>query len=154
MVWHGILPRLRPAALIAVVVLVTGAASFGLVAIVTSGGPVGTSRMLSFDMHEQALSAYGVRPGHGATIAVVLLLIMMVFLSGFIWKMIRDERGLRVFPRPIETCTAAVRICHQVAVPVRDLIKTARIEWVAGWRNFRFLLQRRVIAGPTPGAVT
>jgi multiple sugar transport system permease protein len=30
--------------------------------------------------------------GYGAAIAVVLFLIMMVFISGFIWKMIRDEK--------------------------------------------------------------
>ena len=29
------------------------------------------------------------------TIAVILFLIMMVFISGFVWKMIRDERGNR-----------------------------------------------------------
>ena len=30
--------------------------------------------------------------GYGAAIAVILFLIMMVFISGFIWKMVRDEQ--------------------------------------------------------------
>jgi multiple sugar transport system permease protein len=93
MLWHVILPQLRPATFIAVVVTVIGALrSFDLVSIMTDGGPYGSSRVLSFYMYEQALSEYGYRMGYGAAIAAVLFLIMMVFISGFIWKMIRDER--------------------------------------------------------------
>jgi len=50
---------------------------------------------LSYYMYEQALSEYGYRMGYGAAIAVVLFGIMMIFISGFIWKMVRDERGAR-----------------------------------------------------------
>lgn len=93
MLWYVILPQLRPATFIAVVVTVIGALrSFDLVSIMTDGGPFGSSRVLSFYMYEQALSEYGFRMGYGAAIAVVLFLIMMVFISGFIWKMVRDER--------------------------------------------------------------
>jgi multiple sugar transport system permease protein len=93
MLWHVILPQLRPATFIAVVVTVIGALrSFDLVSIMTDGGPYGSSRVLSFYMYEQALSEYGYRMGYGAAIAAVLFLIMMVFISGFIWKMVRDER--------------------------------------------------------------
>jgi multiple sugar transport system permease protein len=92
MLWYVILPQLRPATFIAVVVTVIGALrSFDLVSIMTSGGPYGTSRVLSYYMYEQALSEYGYRMGYGAAIAVVLFGIMMVFISGFIWKMWRDE---------------------------------------------------------------
>jgi multiple sugar transport system permease protein len=92
MLWYIVLPQLRPATFIAVVVTVIGALrSFDLVSIMTSGGPYGTSRVLSYYMYEQALSEYGYRMGYGAAIAVVLFLIMMVFISGFIWKMYRDE---------------------------------------------------------------
>ena len=31
--------------------------------------------------------------GYGAAIAVVLFMIMMIFITGFIWKMVRDERS-------------------------------------------------------------
>ncbi|MFN0116263.1 MAG: carbohydrate ABC transporter permease [Paracoccaceae bacterium] len=93
MLWYVILPQLRPATFIAVVVTVIGALrSFDLVSIMTDGGPFGSSRVLSFYMYETALSEYGYRMGYGASIAVVLFLIMMVFISGFIWKMVRDEK--------------------------------------------------------------
>lgn len=92
MLWYVILPQLRPATFIAVVVTVIGALrSFDLVSIMTSGGPFGSTRVLSFYMYEKALSEYGYRMGYGAAIAVVLFGIMMVFISGFIWKMWRDE---------------------------------------------------------------
>lgn len=93
MLWYVVLPQLRPATFIAVVVTVIGALrSFDLVSIMTDGGPYGSSRVLSFFMYEQALSEYGYRMGYGAAIAVVLFAIMMVFISGFIWKMWRDEK--------------------------------------------------------------
>ncbi|SUB00720.1 sn-glycerol-3-phosphate transport system permease protein ugpA [Pannonibacter phragmitetus] len=93
MLWYVILPQLRPATFIAVIVTVIGALrSFDLVSIMTSGGPFGSSRVLSFYMYEQALSEYGFRMGYGAAIAVVLFAIMMIFISGFIWKMWRDEK--------------------------------------------------------------
>jgi multiple sugar transport system permease protein len=92
MLWYVIIPQLRPATFIAVVVTVIGALrSFDLVSVMTDGGPYGSSRVLSYYMYEKALSEYGFRMGYGAAIAVVLFAIMMVFISGFIWKMWRDE---------------------------------------------------------------
>ena len=92
MLWYVVIPQLRPATFIAIVVTVIGALrSFDLVSIMTSGGPYGSSRVLSYYMYEQALSEYGYRMGYGAAIAVVLFGIMMIFISGFIWKMWRDE---------------------------------------------------------------
>lgn len=96
MLWYVVIPQLRPATFIAIVVTVIGALrSFDLVSIMTSGGPFGSSRVLSYFMYEQALSEYGYRMGYGAAIAVVLFAIMMVFISGFIWKMWHDEKGVR-----------------------------------------------------------
>jgi multiple sugar transport system permease protein len=92
MLWYVVLPQLRPATFIAVIVTVIGALrSFDLVSIMTNGGPFGSSRVLSYYMYEKALGEYGFRMGYGAAIAVVLFAIMMVFISGFIWKMWRDE---------------------------------------------------------------
>ena len=65
---------------------------FDSIYIMTNGGPFGSSRILSYYMYEKALSEYGFRMGYGAAIAVVLFAIMMVFISGFIWKMWRDEK--------------------------------------------------------------
>ena len=96
MLWHVVLPQLRPATFIAVVVTVIGALrSFDLVSIMTDGGPYGSSRVLAYYMYEQALSEYGFRMGYGAAIAVVLFLIMMVYISGFLWSMYRNERDGR-----------------------------------------------------------
>ncbi len=94
MLRYVVLPQLRPATFIAMVVTIIGALrSFDLVSIMTDGGPYGSSRVLSFYMYEQALSEYGYRMGYGAAIAVVLFLIMMLFITGFIWKMVRDDNG-------------------------------------------------------------
>ncbi|RME16001.1 MAG: sugar ABC transporter permease [Alphaproteobacteria bacterium] len=94
MLWYVVLPQLKPATFIAMVVTVIGALrSFDLISIMTDGGPWGSSRVLAFYMYEQAFSEYGFRMGYGAAIAVVLFAIMMVYISGFLWKMYRDEKG-------------------------------------------------------------
>ncbi|WP_377293128.1 carbohydrate ABC transporter permease [Rhizobium sp. SG2393] len=94
LLWYVILPQLAPATFIALVVTVIGSLrSFDLVSIMTSGGPYGSSQVLSYFMYEQALSEYGFRMGYGAAIAVVLFLIMMVFISVFIVRMLSQERN-------------------------------------------------------------
>ena len=94
LLWYVILPQLRPATFIAVVVTVIGALrSFDLISIMTDGGPWGSSRVLAFYMYEQAFSEYGFRMGYGAAIAVVLFAIMMIYIAGFLYKMYRDEKG-------------------------------------------------------------
>jgi len=96
MLWHIILPQLRPATFIAFVVTIIGALrSFDLISIMTNGGPFGSTRVLSFYMFEKALSEYGFRMGYGAAIAVVLFLIMLVFIAYFLYSMWRDEQGAR-----------------------------------------------------------
>lgn len=96
MLWYVIIPQLRPATFIAVVVTIIGALrSFDLISIMTNGGPFGQSRVLSFYMFEKALSEYGFRMGYGAAIAVVLFLIMLVFIAYFLWSMYQDEKGGR-----------------------------------------------------------
>ena len=94
MLWYIILPQLRPATFIAVVVTIIGALrSFDMVSIMTDGGPWGSSRVLAFYMYEQSFSEYGFRMGYGAAIAVVLFFIMVLYISGFLYKMYRDEKG-------------------------------------------------------------
>jgi multiple sugar transport system permease protein len=95
MLWHIIIPQLRPATFIAMVVTVIGALrSFDLVSIMTVGGPYGSTRVLSYFMYEQALSEYGVAMGYGAAIAVVLFAIMLVFITIFIVRMLQQERNV------------------------------------------------------------
>lgn len=94
MLWHVIIPQLKPATFIAFVVTIIGALrSFDLVSIMTGGGPFGSTRVLSFYMFEKSLSEYGFRMGYGAAIAVVLFLIMLCFISYFLWSMYQDEKG-------------------------------------------------------------
>jgi multiple sugar transport system permease protein len=94
MLWYIIIPQLRPATFIALVVTVIGALrSFDLISIMTVGGPFGSTRVLSYFMYEQALSEYGTAMGYGAAIAVVLFAIMLVFISMFIVRMLSQERN-------------------------------------------------------------
>ena len=96
MLWHVILPQLKPATFIAFVVTIIGALrSFDMISIMTNGGPFGSTRVLSFYMFEKALSEYGFRMGYGSAIAVVLFLIMLVFIGYFLWQMYQDEKAAR-----------------------------------------------------------
>ena len=93
MLWHIILPQLRPATFMAVVVTIIGSLrSFDMVSIMTGGGPYGSTRVLSFFMYEEALSEYGYRMGYGAAISVILFAIMMIFISIIIYRMLMQER--------------------------------------------------------------
>ena len=96
MLWHVVLPQLRPATFIAVVVTVIGALrSFDMIAIMTQGGPFGSTNVLAYYMYEVAISEYGERYGYGSAVATVLFLIMLVYISYFLWRMYQDEKGSR-----------------------------------------------------------
>jgi multiple sugar transport system permease protein len=97
MLWYVILPQLRPATFIAVVVTVIGALrSFDMIAIMTQGGPgVGSTNVLAYYMYEVALSEFGFRYGYGAAVATVLFLIMLVYISYFLYRMYQDEKDGR-----------------------------------------------------------
>ena len=96
LLWHVVLPQSWPATFLAIVVTVIGALrSFDMIAIMTQGGPYGSSNVLSYYMYETALSEYGYEMGYGSAIAVVLFMIMMVFIIAFLWKMYQDEKDWR-----------------------------------------------------------
>ena len=87
-----VLPQLKPASFIAIVVSVVNALrSFDLIAIMTAGGPWGSSTVLAYEMYEQSLFDY--RMGYGAAIATVLFLIMDVYLVWFLRRLYRNEKG-------------------------------------------------------------
>ena len=95
MLWHVVLPQLRPATFIAVVVTIIGSLrSFDMVSIMTSGGPYGSSRVLAYYMYEQALSEYGYRMGYGTAIATVLFSIMLVYITFVLWRIYQQEKEL------------------------------------------------------------
>ncbi|WP_296416886.1 carbohydrate ABC transporter permease [Pseudooctadecabacter sp.] len=96
MLWYVIIPQLKPATFIAFVVTIIGALrSFDFIAVMTNGGPFGSTRVLSFYMFEESLSEFGFRMGYGAAIAVVLFFIMLGFITYFLWSMYQDEKGAR-----------------------------------------------------------
>ena len=96
MLWYVIVPQLKPATFIAFVVTIVGALrSFDFIAVMTNGGPFGSTRVLSFYMFEESLSEFGFRMGYGAAIAVVLFFIMLGFIVYFLWSMYQEEKGAR-----------------------------------------------------------
>ncbi|MEM6728727.1 MAG: sugar ABC transporter permease, partial [Pseudomonadota bacterium] len=96
MLWYVVLPQLRPATFIAVVVTVIGALrSFDMIAIMTQGGPFGSTNVLAYYMFEVAISEFGERYGYGSAVAVVLFAIMLIYISYFLWRMYQDEKGTR-----------------------------------------------------------
>jgi multiple sugar transport system permease protein len=93
MLWHVVLPQLRPATFIAVVVTIVGSLrSFDMVSIMTSGGPYGSSRVLAYYMYEKALSEYGYRMGYGTAIAAVLFAIMLVYILFVLYRIYQQEK--------------------------------------------------------------
>ena len=93
MLWRVVLPQLRPATFIAVVVTVVGSLrSFDMISIMTQGGPYGSSRVLAYYMYEQALSEYGYRMGYGTAIATVLFFIMLVYIGFVLARIWRQEK--------------------------------------------------------------
>ena len=86
-----ILPQLWPATFVALVVTVIGALrSFDLVQVMTIGGPGrGSSDVLARYMYQKTL--FDQDYGYGATLAVILFLIMMVFIAIFIKQMVSQS---------------------------------------------------------------
>jgi len=93
MLWYVVLPQLKPATFIAVVVTVIGALrSFDMIATMTQGGPFGSTNVLAYYMYDQAVGEGVGRYGYGSAIATVLFLIMLVYISYFLWRMYQDEK--------------------------------------------------------------
>ena len=91
LLWHVILPQLRPATFMAVVLTVIGALrSFDLISVMSGGGPFDSSTVLAYYMYDQAIKYY--REGYSASIAVVLFAIMLVYIVFHLRRMLREER--------------------------------------------------------------
>jgi multiple sugar transport system permease protein len=90
MLWHVILPQLRPTTFMAIVVTVIGALrSFDLISVMSGGGPFDSSTVLAYFMYDQAIKYY--REGYSAAIAVVLFLIMLIFIVWQLRRLVRNE---------------------------------------------------------------
>lgn len=93
MLRHVVLPQLSQIGFIALAVSVVGALrSFDIIAVMTSGGPYGSSTVLAYQMYESAIFSY--RFGYGAAIATVLLVIMLAFIVWYVRRLLAaEERG-------------------------------------------------------------
>ena len=90
LLWHVILPQLRPATFMAVVLTVIGALrSFDLISVMSGGGPFDSSTVLAYFMYDQAIKYY--REGYSAAIAVVLFAIMLVYITWQLRRLVRVE---------------------------------------------------------------
>ena len=93
MLFKIVLPQLRPATFIAVVVTIVGSLrSFDMISIMTQGGPYGQSRVLAYYMYEKALSEYGYRMGYGTAIATVLFLLMLIYIIFILHRVYKQEQ--------------------------------------------------------------
>ena len=91
MFWNVILPQLKPATFIAIVVSILGALrNFDLVAVMTRGGPWGSSTVLAYEMVEQAIVNF--RMGYGASIATILFIILDVYIAWFLIRIWFNEK--------------------------------------------------------------
>ncbi|BBM88818.1 multiple sugar transport system permease protein [Spirochaetota bacterium] len=92
MLWYIIIPQLRSATFVAVVISVIGALrSFDLISIMTGGGPYDSSSVLAYFMYDQTMFSY--RMGYGAAIASVLFVLMDIYIVYFLIRLWRGERG-------------------------------------------------------------
>lgn len=91
LLWHVVLPQLRPVTfIVAMVCVVSALRSFDLVMIMTGGGPYNSSNVLAYYMYEQTFLS--LRYGYGATVAVALFVLMGTFVGFFLWQLLRRER--------------------------------------------------------------
>ena len=91
LLWHVVLPQLRPVTFIAAMVCVVSALrGFDLVMIITAGGPYNKSTVLGYYMYEQTFLSG--RYGYGAAIAAVQFALMSSCVGIILWRLVRRER--------------------------------------------------------------
>ncbi|MGH2531030.1 MAG: carbohydrate ABC transporter permease [Thermomicrobiales bacterium] len=85
-----VLPLLQPVTVIVIVISIIDALrAFDLVNVMTRGGPYNQSDVLANMMYIEAFNNYNM--GYGASIAVILTLITMVFIFAYLRRMLKDE---------------------------------------------------------------
>ncbi|WP_342021301.1 sugar ABC transporter permease [Martelella endophytica] len=92
LLWHIVLPQLKPATSIALIVSVVGALrSFDLVSVMTDGGPYQSSTVLAYYMYEQTFGAF--RIGYGAAIASCLFFLMDICIVIYLIRSLPRARA-------------------------------------------------------------
>ncbi|MBO3088264.1 sugar ABC transporter permease [Cellulomonas sp. zg-ZUI40] len=89
--WHVTLPALRPVLLVVVILeTVWYIKQFTIPWIMTSGGPVGATRLISLDIYQNAFQSF--QFGRAAATAVLVFVVCLV-ISFVYRKVIRDDSG-------------------------------------------------------------
>lgn len=90
---HIIFPLLAPVTVIVVVIsIIDSLRAFDLVYVMTRGGPANASQVLANFMYIESFNNY--QMGYGAAIAVILFLISLVFIIGYLARMMQEEAEL------------------------------------------------------------
>jgi len=83
LLWHVILPMLKPATVIVIIVTMIGALrAFDIVAIMTNGGPANSTNTLALYMYQETFINF--RYGYGASIAVVLFMVSVGLILAYL----------------------------------------------------------------------
>lgn len=85
-----VLPQLRPVAFTAsILTVIMSLRNFDMIAVMTQGGPYGSSTVLAYQMFDATIFSF--RAGYGAAIATVLFAIMSIYIAVFLWHSLRQE---------------------------------------------------------------
>ena len=85
-----VLPLLKPSTIIVIVVtIIESLRAFDMVNIMTEGGPFNTSNVLANFMYMESFRNY--RMGYGASVAVILFIIMFGFIVLYLRQIMKDE---------------------------------------------------------------
>ncbi len=88
--WYVIMPQLAPITIIVIVIsIIDSLRAFDLVAVMTRGGPYNSSSVLANFMYIEAFNNY--KMGYGASIAVILFLISLVFIVIYLRFITKEE---------------------------------------------------------------
>lgn len=91
MLLYIVIPQLRQVGFLAIAVSVIGALrSFDIIAVMTQGGPYGSSSVLAYQMFEQSIFSY--RFGYGAAIATVLFMGVSIFIAWYLHRLLKGEQ--------------------------------------------------------------
>lgn len=87
---HIVLPQLHSVTFVAVIItVIMSLRNFDMIAVMTQGGPYGSSTVLAYQMYDTTIFSF--RAGYGAAIATVLFLIMSVYIALFLRYTLRNE---------------------------------------------------------------
>jgi multiple sugar transport system permease protein len=90
MLYYIVLPQLHQVSFLAIAVSVIAALrSFDVIAVMTQGGPFGSSATLAYQMYEQSIFSY--RFGYGAAIATVLFVGVSLFIAWYLNRLLKNE---------------------------------------------------------------